>query len=459
MSAPPAILCEHARETVSLWTLCGGNHCDTPWWQGNDLQELTEKWPEIFRVHQANLRRCAIIARSTAFLFDLFPHPDVSGSTKRATLAFRLEADLPHSAEELACDFQFDSTANASSKVSAVASLHALWAPLIQQMQRSNCRLELLTPRSLLIAQGLAEQHTEYSKSSLMLLNMDGQFEIIGIERGQVVKWRLPGDLANAARDWRVLRAEFSAAQPVAILASGESRGREAVRAIVGSAEIPVVAIEEPQHSSQLAQGIMAGKSTAWFDLSRDHRLSGNTSHWQHPQNLSPRLLMIVGCLLMVALACYLRAERVRGVITLLKQEQTSLVRRALPEQKISSAVMARLKSEHAKLTGSRFANKSIELPSSIVPAMRQIIVALPTDLPISMHELRLGGGQVYLDVEVGQIQDAALLAQALQASGLSVSPPSIMAAKDGKIRAQLRATPGNQTFGNQTTGDRERKP
>ena len=94
MSTPPAILYEHARENASQWTLWGGNQWDTPWWQGGDLQELADRWPEITRSHQGNLKRCAIIARSTAFLFDVFQRSDVAGSTKHATLAFRLEADL-----------------------------------------------------------------------------------------------------------------------------------------------------------------------------------------------------------------------------------------------------------------------------------------------------------------------------------------------------------------------------
>ena len=45
------------------------------------------------------------------------------------------------------------------------------------------------------------------------------------------------------------------------------------------------------------------------------------------------------------------------------------------------------------------------------------------------------------MDVEVDQIQAAGQLAQALQSSGLNVSPPSTAAAKDNKIRAQLRGT------------------
>ncbi len=441
MSTLPAILYEHTRETASHWTLCSGQQWDAPWWQGNDLRELAEKWSEISRAHRAELKRCAIIARSTAFLFDAFPRSDVAGSTKRATLAFRLEADLPHSAEELACDFQFETTAKDSAKVSAVASPHALWAPLLQQMQLSDCQLELLTAKSLLVAQAVTEQHANYRRNSLLLLHIDGQFEIIGLEGGQVILWRLPGNAANAARDWRVLQAEFSAAQPVAVLASSEPISRDSVQEIVGSVEIPVLTIDERQVSHSLAMRIVADKSTAWFDLSNDASLSGNSSHWQHSQSLSRSMLLIAGCLLLAALACYLRAEQVRDAVARLKQQQTALARQALPEQKIPSAVMARLRSEHAKLTGSRLANKSFELPSSILPVMRQVIVALPTDLPISLHELRLDGSEVSLDVEVDQIQAAGQLAQSLQSSGLNVSPPSTAAAKDNKIRAQLRGT------------------
>jgi len=154
--------------------LCSRQQWDAPWWQGNDLRELAEKWSEISLAHRAELKRCAIIARSTAFLFDAFPRSDVAGSTKRATLAFRLEADLPHSAEELACDFQFETTAKDSAKVSAVASPHALWAPLLQQMQLSDCRLELLTAKSLLIAQAVTEEHANYRRSSLLWFHIDG---------------------------------------------------------------------------------------------------------------------------------------------------------------------------------------------------------------------------------------------------------------------------------------------
>ncbi len=441
MSIPPAILYEHARGDSSLWRLSGGDDLADAWWQGDDLRVLADRWPELSRAHRASLKQLAIIARSTAFLFDVFPRSDVGGSTKRSTLAFRLEADLPHSAEELMCDFQFGSTSNSGSNVSAVASPQASWSSLLEQIELSDCRLELVAPKSLVLLQAVTEEHVGFRNNSLILLHVDGQFEIVGLKGGQVILWRLPSETANAARDWQVLQEEFSAAHPVVVWASREPISHAIVGEIVGPAEIPVVTVDEVERNRQFVSRILGGKSAAWFDLARDAKCSGSSSPWRQSQSLNRGLLLIAGCLLVAALACYWRAERVRGAVAQLKAQQTTLVRSALPEQKITSAVMARLKSEHAKLTGSRTTNKNIELPITILPVMRQVISGLPTDLPISVHELRLNGREIYLDVELGLIQDAAQLAQSLQASGLNVSPPSTSAVKNGKIRAQFHGT------------------
>jgi hypothetical protein len=145
--------------------------------------------------------------------------------------------------------------------------------------------------------------------------------------------------------------------------------------------------------------------------------------------------------MLVVASACYWRAERMRGAAAKLNQQQMELVRSALPGQKLTSAVLARLKSEHAKLSGSRATNNAVRLPTSVLPVMRQVIDSLPADVSILVHELRLEGDEIYVDVELAAFQEAGLLAQALQASGLSMSPPSTSIIKGGKIRAQLRGT------------------
>ncbi len=454
MSHVTAILSEHAYEEAHLWHLSGGDSFAETWWQGSDLQELLRAWPEIHRNHRASFQQLVVLPRSATFMFGIFPRADVAGSTKRATLQFRLEADLPLSAEELACDFQFGATSIDDAQVSTVSCQHADWSPLLQQLRRSSCRLELLTPKSLVLLQAVVERQSLVGQPRLILLHIDGQFEIVALSNNQVVQWRIPGSLSNASRDWQVLRDEFPGAEPLVVLTSEQAISREEAQQFVASAEVPVpepvklLVIDEQEMTKQQIARVLAERSTVWFDLSQDEHFadSGASGWWAARHHRA--LLIVSGCLLLVALACGWRASRVRSAVASLQEQQATLVRSALPEQRISSAVLARLKSEHTKLLGSRGRSENAQLPTTVLPVLRQVIENLPLEVPVSVHELRLDGTEIYLDVEVAQFQEAGALAQALQASGLSMSPPSTATVKEGKIRAQMRGTPVDATSG-----------
>jgi hypothetical protein len=454
MRAGIALLYQLGEGHRMRWRLGGVDEQSPAWWEGDELQELVLVWPDIYRNQASNVGRWVVAGGANNFYFDTFSRADVAGATRHATLRYRLEADLPLSAEELLCDFQVGSASAPASMVSAIAAEYAIWLPLIQALQATHCRLELLVPKSLLLVQSLTGDSARSNQTWMVLVHIDGQFEIVVVDGGQLVQWRTCGDMVNAQRDWQLAQSQFPSAEQVVILTSHDADSREAVDQIADTSKTSLRVVDEHSCSRKLIAGCMSGRATPWFNLAQAEYLGDSSESWTHPQKLQRILLLCAVWMIVVAMACYWRAERVRAAVATLKTQQTDLVRAALPEQRISSAVMARLKSEHAKLAGSRSTHNTVGLPMSVLPALRQVIDSLPVEIPISIYELRLDGEEIYVDVEMAALQDAGVLAQALQASGLNMSPPSTSAVKGGKIRAQLRGTrvPRQQTVSEGTS-------
>jgi len=441
MRAEVALLYELGENHRTRWRLSSLDEQSLVWWEGESLQELVLAWPDIYYNQASRVGRWVVAAGANNFFFDTFLRADVAGATRHATLRYRLEADLPLSAEELLCDFQIGSASTPASIVSAIAAEYAVWLPLIHVLQATHCRLEILVPKSLLWVQSLAENATRSSQTWLALVHLDGPFEIVVVDAGQVVQWRICGDLVNAQCDWQLAQTQFPSAEQVVLLNTHAAISREVIEQVADTSIATLHVVDEPSGGRKLLARCVSGRASPWFNLAQAGYLGDSSESWAHPQKMQRVLLICSVWILVMALACYWRAERVRGAVVTLKAEQTALVQAALPDQRLSSAVMARLKSEHAKLSGSRSTRNNLGLPVSVLPVLRQVIDGLPVEIPISIYELRLDGEEIYVDVEMAALQDAGVLTQALQAGGMNMSPPSTSAVKGGKIRVQLRGT------------------
>ncbi len=408
-------------------------------WQGT-LPELLSAWPQVSRGVATKgalkpLAQVVVASRSENFLFSNFPFSEVGGGRGRATLKFRLEADLPLSAEEIVCDFQFSATSAEQPSVSAVACERAVWVELARMLEENNCQLKALTPYSLLVVQSLDALKKFADANCLILLKLDGPFEIILLSQGQVVLWRLTGDLNNTLRDWRVLQQAW----PTAKLYCVGSDTQPDVPLDVSGEHVQRLHIDASTAVSDFASKVLAGQNEPWFDVSTERQLAGDSANRETHARFRRWAVALTGCCLIVALACYGRAVRVRSTLAKLKQQQIALYEAVFPGQTVPSALMARLKSEYSKLTGSRGSTKNLESVNPSLPALEQVVSNLPTDLEMSVYELRIQSSEIYLDVELAQFEDAGRVAQALQASGLNLDPPTTSAAKDGRVRAQIR--------------------
>lgn len=443
-----ALLYEHSEPGAARWTLTGLQAANQIAWQGASLDELSAGWSDLSRSHSGPWRQSVVAAATSSFLFATFPRAEVAGATRATTLRYRLEAELPHAAEDLACDFQFG--AGPAALVAAVAVERVRWLACVQQLQLSDCPLQLFAPKSLLLIQALTEQKSGIDRTSLVLLHLDGIFEIVAVRSGQLVHWRLCGEADTARIDWHMLCESFTQDQWAVVDVSAQPLSSAALAAIVGIELLPIHLTDERKMVEQQITSCLEGRSEAWFDLSRDDRWQESSARgWRATSQLaSPRfqlgMLSLSVWLLCLAAACWWRADRLTRAADELQRQQRTLAQSAVPDQQLPSAVLARLKSEHAKLTGSRTTNRQLEPSRSMLPTLRQLIENLPEQLTVSVIELRIDGNTLFLDVELSTIQDAGLLTQVLQSSGLQMTPPSTTAAADGKVRAQLRGVRGD---------------
>ena len=97
---------------------------------------------------------------------------------------FRLEADLPFSAEEMISDFR----SSDDGSVSAVAIQRKRILPLVNELHQLGMRISGILPASLVTAQALLETRQPPSTGLLTLLD-DRSAEHIWLEAGAVWAW------------------------------------------------------------------------------------------------------------------------------------------------------------------------------------------------------------------------------------------------------------------------------
>lgn len=372
----------------------------------------------------------AILLNATSVLHSSFPRSDTGGTKARAALEFRLEANLPLSAEEFVAAFQLDPKADG--QVAAIATEKTRLLELISLLRSEGIELHGVFPGSLLVAQTLLDQKKIPTSAALVLARKHSS-ETLVICKQLVRSWRLENGIAEAERGTTVILKQLDLQLPQVI--AGMPPDLEAVNR---TAEIKHLEVDLDQLERDCARSMIAHNTAAWFDLldaaSLESGDANSASNW---------LTRLAGtaalCLLVIAGALFWRASETRRLTNELRQSQQEVFRRVFPDKRVPTAVLARLRSEHAKVTASRSTSSSeLPLPAPALPIIQKLVEALPNDVPFSVQELRVENGDVYLDVEVQQHSEAGAITTALQSKGINFSPPTTELAGP-KVRARLR--------------------
>ena len=376
-----------------------------------------------------DLKKCQldILMDARSLLFSQFNLEDVGGSRARSSLLFRLEADLPVSAEELLADFRI----SGDGSVAAVAVEKQKLLPLVSALAELEVRIRCILPASMAAAQALVESQ-RIPSTCLMTLLYEHSMETILLQEATVRSWRLAPQGHNLEHDLRLLTASVDPQPEEFVVGSRErlaewsnERGAKTVEAeidrFVGDKS---AAITDTQR--------------AWFNLAKDPAVDATVSG-STAQRFRNTAAIVATCLLVIAAACAWRAARLRGTVGQVREQTQRVFRETFPEARMPSAVVARLKSEHTKVVASRAAGgRTAPRTASALPVLDRLLLGLPETVEMSVREIRIQDGEIYLELDINSHADAGVVAESLQRQGMLFSPPTTENLND-HVQAVLR--------------------
>ncbi|MEM7475739.1 MAG: hypothetical protein AAF483_12170 [Planctomycetota bacterium] len=375
----------------------------------------------------------AVLVSSSRVFHSSFPASEIGGAKNSKAIPYRLEADLPLSAEELLADWSFGEDQSVSGFAMDRSWINARILALVDQAKESGFQVEvgLLSARSLATCQSLVEQGRVPESSILLIENAD-KIEMFKLESKVPTQWRIMHSSSSVA-EWKLLLADSS--DPVFILNSSEpndwAQNLDRPTTLLGD--------NQEQLALKCASRLLARPRLAWINFARDASLVGGGDQVQ--QNWSRLLTVASVCVLLVAGAIFYRSFQLKAETARLQAEQGVVFTSTFPGQRQPAAILRRFRSEYAKTVGARATNSAeVQTPQEAIPILGELVASLPLNIPFAVSELRVEDGAIYLDLEIQKHEDAGLIAEALGSERIRLGPPSTDSTGE-KVTALLRGT------------------
>lgn len=362
-----------------------------------------------------------------------FYKDDIGGKLHPDAIAYRLESELPFSAEDLVHDSIIDETGRIIAFASQRQPINALLKAIEEAAatgQGKAFQLRFITPTSLVVAQRLVTQKTFPDTCTLVLRAGRGQLECLTLNAGVPIQCRVMREDASVA-EWRfMLSSSSSSTAPPTYCLAGDSIS------VPTEHTFTQLSVKQETLISETGNEFVVGRNQPWIDLKRDAGVAGQELG---RKRLTQNLCRLAGACLLCIAGCFLyRAYQLNELSQQARREQTTVFQTTFPNQKPPAAILKRLRSEFARVRGSRSSDQDIEAPQQAIPVLAAILDRIPSAVDSSVSEIRIEDGQVYLDMQVRQHEDANRVVEALNGPELEFSPPSTETT-DSAVVALLR--------------------
>ena len=333
-------------------------------------------------------------------------------SHRRQALLYRLEEQLPLSAEELVADF----LERGRAAVGVALETDRL-RESVYELESAGIAVQVICPVALLALQELIRgQRHDYA-----VLALDGHVELAGFQAGHLRSWETvqshPAAVTRAIRARLLLDGSRDA--PAQLLSAGlDERLRGELAQIVDIEVEESPSTSAVESAAKAAAGILVGRSHAWFNLRRD-QLSPR-------DRLSPvrRALSVCTGLCVVFLAALVggmlwRAGRYRGVGEQVRVDQAGIYQRLYPGQVVPTSVRRRLEGRAQRLTGLRGSSSEMPEQRSALEGLREIVSHLPGNIRLRILELRIEPAGFVIKGQTRSHADPERIAVELRKGGL----------------------------------------
>jgi type II secretion system protein L len=442
MTQGVCLIVERSRD----WQLIvGSDHAQLP--SDAPIEELVNRLQAMIR--SAGLKRIdAILAPASTSCFFATIRVDAGiSASDRAALLYELEDHLPIDAESMVADFvALPPQPGGDQAFAAVAVAFERLRQIADALEAAGIPVRSIVPATVLAARALCRGSKPAETIDYLLVD-ESKCDVVTIRGETIVDWKHLDLSANRLQRFRLLRN----ADPDRTVVVGADAAQQAmVEAVLGACEFA----EDPlqRHLLRGAERALASHSKQWLDLRRDQLGPSDPLRPIQPQ-LRRAAVAATACLLAVIAGGWWRTRRIESRIADVQSQQTQLFQAAFPGTPVPGALLRRIRSEHARVLGSRGASADVDVPQSAPDVLRELLASLPEDLRLRITSLDIADGEVQLDVQVRSPVDAGRLATSLAAAGFDVKPPVTTQQDTGTFRSVLEASWGRSRAGQPTPG------
>lgn len=358
---------------------------------------------------------------------------DLGRGKRLQAMGFRLEEQLPISAEDVIADYVETSDGEAL----GVCCEAARAGELGDALTRAGIVIERVSPAALLATAHVLARHRDADAVLLRSRppgNAPADLDLVEIDGGRPVRWWWFADDEDALRE-RLAARQADRQSAAKVLAVGCDPSRPDTG---GDPDMIEPAALDANNLDDAAAGRAARLHEegmpAWIDLRPEglaptQRLSASR---RRVGALAAAVILLLGSLLIVT---QWRGRRYRALSREHERRQVDLYRKAFPGRRLPVSVKGRLISEYRKLRGQASGDEGGGLRFSALGRLGDVLSVLPTDLRYRVLDLTIDPDRVRMEGQTLSHADAERLAAGIRGlDGYDVEPPRTQALADGGV-------------------------
>lgn len=398
--------------------------------------DLAARLAELSAAARINKPKWVVAPGSSESFFACFEIDERLDLRDRAVLRFELEDHLPIDAEAMVADFAVAASDDGRQRISAVAIETGIWKPRIEAIEARGQGVASVVPRAVLAAYAIRadEGNLDTSTRLHLLLCEQGRVDALTLVGPVIADWKHLACDPDALKRHRLMNDLADCRTIVAGLDTQQDSWLQSL-----FADVQFVDSDYDTLASRGADLILSKRVNSGFELRREALASGDRFGAVR-RELGVAAICLIALLIAIAAAGWWRSERIEHRIEQIRAEQARLFRETFPEVRVPAAVVRRVRSEHAKILGSRGQATNIEIPVPATEVLRDLLAALPTDLRLRITSINILDGKVDLDIQVRSPVDAGVVAKSLAAAGFQVEPPGTTQQDGRTFQSQIEA-------------------
>jgi type II secretory pathway component PulL len=402
---------------------------------------------------------------------------DLERGGRRRAMAFRMEEQLPISAEEFVADYIPGSRGQALGVCAELQKLEAI----VSALQAAGIDVRHICPAALLATAYAVDPHADVAAVLTVGRGNDAaegsaqaEYDLVELQKGKPVRWswlaedgaavteRLAawaaatdppaplaviGGAAFSADTWQapndIVRMDISAS--TLSLAGGEPG--TAPGEAPGAGEDPAAQFAADQAAALHGARILEGAAAPWIDLRTD-ALAPPDRHHATRKPVAALVAAALAVLVSVSVVAQWRGRRYEALARSAVQQQTEVFKAAFPNQRVPGDVKGRLLSEQQKLSAlcgqaADDAGAGVLKSPSALDHLRTVLSSTPTDLRYRILDLSIQPDLIRIDGQARSHSEAERVATALRQSGAyEVEAPKTQALKVAGVSFLFTAKP-----------------